>query len=545
MGRKISTYDNDSNLTRDDRLLGTTAGSDATVNFPLDRVSAFVRETLLPEREDGTVFIQEGSGLLESFITNTVTTSQLNNAYTALDISLDLTKAIYLTAANVITIGSAVTGVFTDPLLENGRRIILQNTPNGDRTVNEVMSFDSVNRTITLVDNISDAGAYSASTLQTSNNFLTLVRNDGVNIEGTITGNFTIPSVTFGDQANEVATWAEGNNADELPISKIPAIDYTGTKLINTPRTITTGEVTKLGHINVTAATDLDTLRSNVATNNSKASITLTVSNATDLAEVSDGTTTIEVPVGSVGVGSVLPGDATWTGTEPKAGDLFYLTRPYLTFNPGIFYYTGTDGRVGGWAAGTADFEITQAGVQTAITNPQGFRTHIDAPGLTGDNTFRGNIAIESASRGTYDIGSSGGFAGQTSFTLTDATGVEMGDTFTLHGTLHTITNVAGNVITFSPATSALTVNNTMINIFGPVGDITIDKTIPQTTADSTVANAGFVRATPARQVVNQNDLTTPLFIWEGTEAEYEAILNDPNRATNFPDFDNTLYFRR
>ena len=85
-----------------------------------------------------------------------------------------------------------------------------------------------------------------------------------------IEGDITVSGKVDGVDVSQLATTVD-TNSDKVGITTAQADEITA----NTAKTgITSGEQTKLGHITVTKAANLDTMGSNISTNNDKVGIT-------------------------------------------------------------------------------------------------------------------------------------------------------------------------------------------------------------------------------------------------------------------------------
>ncbi len=124
------------------------------------------------------------------------------------------------------------------------------------------------------VPNLDDGNVFIGnSSNQSETRSLTLedVAETATNKHFTSSDNTKLDGIESGAEVNVQSNWTETNNASDSFIQ-------------NKPTTITGAEQTKLGHITVSQAVDLDTMESDIATNNSK------VSNATHTGDVTGST---------------------------------------------------------------------------------------------------------------------------------------------------------------------------------------------------------------------------------------------------------------
>lgn len=149
------------------------------------------------------------------------------------------------------------------------------------------------------------------------------VTNVSTNLsEGTVTN--TSVDVNSSDGTNATLAAASTSRAGVMTKAKFDEVTA------NTAKTgITSTEQTKLGHITVTQAVDLDTMESNIATNNSKVSnvttnLGITGTNAARVITSSDGTNAT-IPVATTAVSGVMSAAqvTTLNGKAPKASPTF------------------------------------------------------------------------------------------------------------------------------------------------------------------------------------------------------------------------------
>ncbi len=180
---RISTYDNDDLPSGSDKVIGTDGGSNDTVNYTLDQIAAFVDGEILPVLENGSVVLFNDGEYMESFITNNITTATVSHAY-GNDTTQTLTRAIYLSDTTTIAVGSLVTGVFTNPIVRAGVRVVFTDALESVRFVRTVAAVDSAARTITITEPIATFADFDGSTSSNGSNQLLFVRNDGITLPG-------------------------------------------------------------------------------------------------------------------------------------------------------------------------------------------------------------------------------------------------------------------------------------------------------------------------------------------------------------------------
>ena len=505
---------------------GTFDTNDSLIGNDGQRTSRFgandvidITETQITSRVvTGSVPIKHEGRFVSSFLENTLTMSQEYGSSTPATISdevvyLNAEGRIVMTATIATAINSAITGT-------DNQKVVLIN-----HTAGYVAEYFINNDTYSITNNVLDLGyalnhrlgATDAdvaalgvnSDLSTTISIATStgITINGVELETTIrTGEgaiLTQENIEAAIMRDEAFRMAIGAGTSNLELGTTSTTALAGDTTIITQaqadaivantakRTYPAADETKVGFITITQPVDLDTLETDVATNSSKASITITNAVGATPARVTDGTITLDIPVGSVGVGITFPGDASWTGIPPEEGDIFYLTAVSGSNNPGLYYYFGST-----WSLATANFEITQEGVVNAITNPNTFRNAINAARVDGSNTFMGNITVDNILRGVYTTTQSY-TPGASSIFVTDDTGIETGDTFTINNISYTITDATANELKINPVLGTLVggvlLSGSNFSVFGPVGDVIIDKTIPTTASDTVVVNRRYI----------------------------------------------------
>ena len=183
---KISTYPRDGQLTHEDKVIGSNAGDDKTLNFYLQNISSFTRGNIVSRTTEGDVLVAHNNDILGSYITNNITSSS--------------TISSTVTGEREVTIGSSARAGFfaLNDIIVVGRRIIFHNMESNETFIGTISSFDINNGTIQVRETISNTLS-GASTTSGANNLLTVYRNDGISINGDLTvfgtTNFAGPTV--------------------------------------------------------------------------------------------------------------------------------------------------------------------------------------------------------------------------------------------------------------------------------------------------------------------------------------------------------------
>ena len=266
-----------------------------------------------------------------------------------------------------------------------------------------------------------------------------------------------LSGIATGAEVNVQANWLETNTASDAFIQNKPTIPTVPVDSVNgqtgavvldaddisdastTNKFATSAEKTKLGHITVTQAVDLDTMESNIATNNAKVSNVTTnlsaTANGTSLTVVSSDGTNASIPAATtsawgamtdedkskldnIQAGAEANVNADWNATS---GDAQILNKPTIPTNNnqltnGAGYITdgntGWNNTYGFITASSTDTLTNKSGNISQWTNDAGYTTNVgDITGVTAGNALTGggtsgsvtiNLSTEGPGAGTY-----------------------------------------------------------------------------------------------------------------------------------------------
>ena len=290
---KISTYGPDGTLTNKDKVLGSSyirtvnnVDEFETKNFTLEELNGFFSA----EGSALTIGLKDNGGIVRETINNTTKlaidlgassiTGQLANS--------DLANSSITINGTAISLGGTVTTPNTQ-LTDAQVRSKISVTGGG-------ASYNSSTGVITLPSQFTLA-QNNVTNASVSGQTLTLTRQSASDITFTPTANdFTntlktkLDGIATGAEVNVQANWNETNSGSDAFIQNKPTLfsgDYddltnkptllqlgttSTTALAGNTTTISSAQSTKLGHISVTQAVDLDTIESDTTTNNAKTS---------------------------------------------------------------------------------------------------------------------------------------------------------------------------------------------------------------------------------------------------------------------------------
>ena len=208
---RLNSYPLDTNFETGESLLGTdsqgrtaTFSQDSIVEAAAEAVSNDVTEGFVPVGGDGS-------------FSDSAIQSQFTTAATYTELVGSTSNNIRISGPTTVTIGA-----FTVQSAEVGDFLILINDET--RVEGEIRTINTDGFELTTAISAAEIQAFNANAnalrtaTVTSDPTVTITAD--TRIVGTLTAEGGIP-VNFGNEAGEVAEWAEGNNTDQIPANKL------------------------------------------------------------------------------------------------------------------------------------------------------------------------------------------------------------------------------------------------------------------------------------------------------------------------------------
>lgn len=489
---------------RTDDIIGNDG--QRTSRFGADEVIDVTEAQITNRVVESGVPVQYNDKFVSSFLSNTITFTQEYGSSTPATVSGEV---IYLNASGGIVMTSTIASAI-DAALDgtSNQKVIIVN-----QTTGYLAEYFIDNASYRVENNILHLGHSLDSRLGPSSadvaalgqnsdfsNTIVVATSSGITINGVdiaaaiTTG--TMNTLSFGTDSGQVATWAEGDSPEDIPLTKIPTIPYT--QLSDTPTTITTEESTKLGHISVTQAVDLDDIESDVTLNNAKV-------------------TNRDITHGGSIVTSIAGG--TFSGGEVTIPE----DTSFVTF-------------------GVTDSDFTEVNLRAAFSDA------VQQQG-TGPITITKN---QTYSVGGYDVDNSKFYVSEGQnlrFTWfdNDLASPTFSTTLWFEGQARAVTNSTTEVtfrITLTDLSDTLKTRTTSISFSADhwfIAPRSINNTLqrPRAAVESTLHET---RLPLVMRLLNRNGGDT-IYLWAGTEAEYEVVrdvsdISLPTYDTNDPNFD-------
>ena len=185
---------------REDNLSGTdvSAGNPEPVQYNIGTLNDFYQRTLTQDFLRNKFLLGGENGLFEGFVTNNVTTNITGS-------TIPLTDPLFradLTGEVTIQLGSSIFSFLNQAGVEAGARLTIINHIANRRFSSDIERIDGANGRIILEDSVPADRRLLFDENSDGANTITVIRNDGISIEGPlnvngiITGNFgTVQSV--------------------------------------------------------------------------------------------------------------------------------------------------------------------------------------------------------------------------------------------------------------------------------------------------------------------------------------------------------------
>ena len=183
---------------REDNLSGTdvSAGNPEPVQYNIGTLNDFYQRTLTQDFLRNKFLLGGENGLFEGFVTNNVTTNITGS-------TIPLTDPLFradLTGEVTIQLGSSIFSFLNQAGVEVGARLTIINHIANRRFSSDIERIDGANGRIILEDSVPADRRLLFDENSDGANTITVIRNDGISIEGPlnvngiITGNFTTTS---------------------------------------------------------------------------------------------------------------------------------------------------------------------------------------------------------------------------------------------------------------------------------------------------------------------------------------------------------------
>ena len=194
----IRRIQNDSNISRADRLLGIdSGGGDATRNFLLADLSLFLKDEFSDTTANDWAVIKSGDSFRQAVIRDDTSTLAVGSR----DPQIDPNLAAYITSPTQVTFGSMLRTPLIPDFAVNGSSAVLVHNGTGENTIVTVNGYNSSTGVLDFTGDLPTALEVNSGPTADGSLIVLFLSDPGVLVQGdlTVTGNIIGGGSLFSD----------------------------------------------------------------------------------------------------------------------------------------------------------------------------------------------------------------------------------------------------------------------------------------------------------------------------------------------------------